>query len=107
MRLTSWSIRLVSPSATPLADRREAAVVRLDRPVVADFCGDLVAPDFARPFAPARPDPLLVFPDDPPELDDLSALKHEQAAASARLFEITPLDDDLDSVFRYLVERRS
>ena len=25
----------------------------------------------------------------------------------ARLYELAPLDDDLDSVFRYLVERRS
>jgi len=41
---------------------------------------------------------------------EVAAFRHAVAAlavrADARLYELAPLDDDLDSVFRYLVERR-
>jgi ABC-2 type transport system ATP-binding protein len=44
------------------------------------------------------------------ETDTVAGLRQSVASvarsAGARLFEVTPLDDDLDSVFRYLVERR-
>ena len=42
---------------------------------------------------------------------DVSAFRRSIAGVArdnqARLLEVSPLDDDLDSVFRYLVERRS
>ena len=45
------------------------------------------------------------------ETDTVAGLRRAVASvarsAGARLFEVAPLDDDLDSVFRYLVERRS
>jgi ABC-2 type transport system ATP-binding protein len=44
------------------------------------------------------------------DTDEVAALRHSVAVVAkergARLFEVVPLDDDLESVFRYLVERR-
>jgi len=45
------------------------------------------------------------------DTDDVRAFRHSVAAiakdANARLLEVVPLDDDLDSVFRYLLARRT
>lgn len=55
------------------------------------------------PPSAGRPPGLVIDTTDAPRFRRTIAV--EAAALSATLFEVTPLDDDLDSVFRYLVGR--
>jgi ABC-2 type transport system ATP-binding protein len=82
-------------------DRPHRVRVRTDKPH--ELAGALLA---ARAVVGARvdgDDTLIV------DTVDAAALRHEVApaalAAGARLYEVAPLDDDLESVFRYLVAR--
>jgi ABC-2 type transport system ATP-binding protein len=82
-------------------DRPHRVRVRTDRPY--EVAGALLA---SRSVVAARldgEDGLIV------DTVDAASLRHEVAPAAQRagahLFEVVPLDDDLESVFRYLVGR--
>ena len=92
-------------------DRPHRLRVRTDRPreLAAALVGSGVASGVSVADAPAGADhePGTVVVD----TLQVAAFRHAVATLAqrerARLYELAPLDDDLDSVFRYLVERRT
>ncbi len=82
-------------------DRPHRLRVRTDKPN--EVAGDLLAAGVVVAVRLEPPDQVLV------DTDDVHGFRRLIAAAAARqdahLWEVAPLDDDLDSVFRYLVGR--
>jgi ABC-2 type transport system ATP-binding protein len=90
-------------------DRPHRLRLRTDRPreLAAALVGAGVASGVSVAPPPEGSGPGMVVVDTP----EVAAFRRAVAALAqreqARLYELAPLDDDLDSVFRYLVERRS